>query len=113
MKSEGAIQIISNAHNLEILSIAKNYIKSDCGKHLQSLLKKSKSIKKLHLEFNELMTPGAKCLAQGIAKNTSLELLNIKGNVIGDQGIILIAQALKESKMNLKELDISLNEIGP
>jgi hypothetical protein len=25
----------------------------------------------------------------------------------------LIAQALKESKMNLKELDISLNEIGP
>ena len=39
--------------------------------------------------------------------------MNIKGNVIGDQGIILIAQALKESKTHLKELDISLNEIGP
>lgn len=76
-------------------------------------MKKSKTIKKLQLEFNELMTPGAKCIAMGLSKNTSLELLNIKGNVIGDQGLILIAQALKESKMNLKELDISLNEIGP
>jgi len=34
LKSEGAIQIIANAHNLEILSLAKNYLKSDCGKHL-------------------------------------------------------------------------------
>ena len=59
------------------------------------------------------MTPGAKCIAQGISKNSSLELLNLKGNVIGDQGIIMISQALKESKMTLKELDISLNEIGP
>jgi Ran GTPase-activating protein (RanGAP) involved in mRNA processing and transport len=59
------------------------------------------------------MVPGAKCIAQGISKNNSLESLNIKGNVIGDQGIILIAQALKESKTHLKELDISLNEIGP
>ena len=91
MKSEGAIQIIANAHNLEILSLAKNYLKSDCGKQLQSLLKRSKSIKKLQLEFNELMTPGAKCIAMGLSKNTSLELLNIKGNVIGDQGLILIA----------------------
>jgi hypothetical protein len=30
------------------------------------------------------MTPGAKCIAAGLSKNSSLELLNIKGNVIGD-----------------------------
>jgi Ran GTPase-activating protein (RanGAP) involved in mRNA processing and transport len=85
------MQIIAHAHHLEVLSLAKNYLKSDCGKQIYNLLKKSKSIKKLHLEFNELMTPGAKCIAQGIAKNQSLELLNLKGNVIGDQGIIMIA----------------------
>lgn len=59
------------------------------------------------------MIPGAKCIAQGLSKNQSLEVLSLKGNVIGDQGLILIAQALKESKINLKELDISLNEVGP
>lgn len=67
----------------------------------------------MQLEFNELMVPGAKCIASGLAKNHTIESLNIKGNIIGDQGIILLANALKESKSQLKELDISLNEIGP
>lgn len=59
------------------------------------------------------MVPGAKCIASGLAKNFTIESLNIKGNIIGDQGIILLANALKESKSSLRELDISLNEIGP
>ena len=58
------------------------------------------------------MVPGAKCIAQGIPKNNTLESLNIKGNVIGDQGMILIAQSLRDAPQ-LKELDVSLNEIGP
>ena len=41
-----------------------------------------------------------------------VESLNIKGNVIGDQGMILLAQSLQYAP-NLKELDVSLNEIGP
>ena len=40
------------------------------------------------------MVHGSKFLAQGIQRNTSLEYLNIKGNVIGDQGMILLAQSL-------------------
>jgi hypothetical protein len=47
LKSEGAIPIINASHNLESLSLAKNYMKSDCGKPLQNLLKKSKVIKRL------------------------------------------------------------------
>ena len=38
--------------------------------------------------------------------------MNIKGNVIGDQGMIFLAQSLHEAP-NLRELDVSLNEIGP
>lgn len=45
--SEGAIPIISAAHNLEVLSLAKNNLKSDVGKHLEKLLKKSVCLKKL------------------------------------------------------------------
>ena len=54
------------------------------GKPLEKLLKKSRSLKKLNIEYNELMVHGSKNLAQGIQRNTSLESLNIKGNVIGD-----------------------------
>jgi Ran GTPase-activating protein (RanGAP) involved in mRNA processing and transport len=52
-------------------------------------------------------------LAEGLVKNTTLEHLNIKGNVIGDSGMILLASALRNGCRNLKELDVSLNEIGP
>ena len=45
--SEGAIPIINSALNLETLSLAKNNLKSDVGKPLEKLLKKSKMIKKL------------------------------------------------------------------
>ena len=69
-------------------------------------------IKKVYLEFNELMVSGTKWIAKGLTHNKTLEVLNIKGNIIGDEGMILIAQSLPQAP-NLKELDISLNEIGP
>ena len=112
LKSEGAIPIIKSAGNLEVLSLAKNFMRSDVGKPLAKLLKASKVLKKLHLEFNELMVAGAKWVSKGISFNKSLEVLNIKGNIIGDEGLVLLASALTSSP-NLKELDISLNEVGP
>lgn len=87
-------------------------MRSDVGKPLAKLLKTSKAIKKLYLEFNELMVPGAKWIAKGLSHNKTLEILNIKGNIIGDEGMILIAESLSSTPF-LKELDISLNEIGP
>ena len=51
-------------------------------------------IKKMYLEFNELMVSGAKWIAKGLTHNKTLEVLNIKGNIIGDEGMILIAQSL-------------------
>jgi Ran GTPase-activating protein (RanGAP) involved in mRNA processing and transport len=58
------------------------------------------------------MVAGAKNLSEGIMRNTSLESLNIKGNVIGDQGMVLLAKGIAQAP-NIRELDISLNEIGP
>jgi Ran GTPase-activating protein (RanGAP) involved in mRNA processing and transport len=87
-------------------------MRSDVGKPLAKLLKTSRAIKKLYLEFNELMVPGAKWISKGLSHNKTLEVLNIKGNIIGDEGMILIAESLASAPC-LKELDISLNEIGP
>jgi len=91
LKSEGAMPIIKSSINLEHLSLANNFMKSDVGKPLAKLLKASKCMKKLQLEFNELMVQGAKWIAKGVAQNKTLEVLNIKGNIIGDDGLILIA----------------------
>jgi len=55
---------------------------------------------------------GCKWIAKGISQNKTLEHLNIKGNGIGDDGIILLAESLK-SASSLTFLDISVNEIGP
>lgn len=91
LKSEGAIPIINSAYHVEQLNLAKNFLKSDVGKPLQKLLKNSKYIKVLNLEFNELMVQGIKSISQGLVKNNSLEVLNVKGNIIGDQGMIMLA----------------------
>jgi hypothetical protein len=63
LKSEGAIPIINSSVNLETLNLAKNGLKSDVGKPLEKLLKKSRMLKKLNLEYNELMVHGSKALA--------------------------------------------------
>jgi hypothetical protein len=63
LKSSGAIQILSNARCLENLAIANCQLKSDCGMAIQQLLKKSKRLIRLQLEYNELMTPGAEAIA--------------------------------------------------
>ena len=66
LKSEGAIPIINSAGHLETLNLAKNNLRSDVGKPLQKLLKKSGVLKKLSLEYNDLMVHGTKALSQGI-----------------------------------------------
>jgi Ran GTPase-activating protein (RanGAP) involved in mRNA processing and transport len=53
--SEGAIPIINSAEDLRVLNLAKNHLKADCGKPLKKLLRKTKRLTKLQLEYNELM----------------------------------------------------------
>jgi len=64
--------------------LAKNLLKSDVGKHLAQLLKRSDKIQKLNLEYNELEMVGTRQLSLGIARSTSLKSLSLKANIIGD-----------------------------
>lgn len=57
------------------------------------------------------MVQGCKWIAKGLKDNSTLQILNIKGNIIGDDGCVLLAESLVGNKKLLK-LDISLNEIG-
>ena len=62
-------------------------MKSDVGKPLAKLMKHSNCLQKLSLEFNELGVEGCRHIAKGISASTTLDSLNIKGNMIGDEGI--------------------------
>lgn len=66
-------------------------MKSDVGKPLAKLLKSSECLKRLYVEYNELMVQGAKWIAKGLKNNDTLQALNMKGNIIGDDGCILLA----------------------
>jgi len=41
-------------------------MKSDVGKPLAKLLKSTTTLKKLYIDINELMVPGAKWIAKGL-----------------------------------------------
>jgi Ran GTPase-activating protein (RanGAP) involved in mRNA processing and transport len=66
LKSEGAIPIIKSAMRLEHLNLSKNFMKSEVGKPLAKLLKATKNLKRLYVEYNELMVQGAKWVAKGL-----------------------------------------------
>ena len=40
---------------------------------------------------------GTKQIAKGILQNNTLEILNIKGNLFGDDGIILLSESVNSS----------------
>jgi hypothetical protein len=40
---------------------------------------------------------GCKQIAKGIKENSSLQCLNIKGNMIGDDGVIVLAESLRDA----------------
>lgn len=46
----------------------------------------------MSLEFNELGPEGAKWIGKGLESCKTLEVLNLKGNMIGDEGICSIAE---------------------
>ena len=57
-------------------------------KPLAKLLKFSRNLQRLSLEFNELGVQGIKWLAKGISASQSIESINVKGNMIGDEGMV-------------------------
>lgn len=51
-------------------------------------------------------------MANGISANTSLRILNLKGNILGDDGTFHLVSALQGNE-TIRELNIGVNEIGP
>lgn len=55
---------------------------------------------------------GAKAVADLLMFNTSLQLLDLRGNGLGNDGAVVVSRALREhTNEQLRELDLGYNEI--
>ena len=71
-------------------------------------------VQELGLNSNGIGPDGAKAVAALCAAMASLTKVLVGGNELGDEGTIILCDALRESTATkVQELDLSLNRIGP
>ena len=103
--STGAIAIANSLlHNtsLEVLYMNYNAIGQDGTKAIAQAITNNKILKKLYINNCKIST-GATAIAYSLLHNTSLEVLDMSFNAIGQDGAIVISQAIINNK-TLKEL---------
>ena len=64
LKSEGAEHILKAGGALESLDLGKNYISAKSGPAIKAYVENNPYLKKLNLEFNELMAKGIEPLTK-------------------------------------------------
>lgn len=97
---------------LKKLNLSWNAVGSDGCKAISKALAFT-SLTELDLSNNRLLLDGAKALANGLRKNTSLEILKVGQNIIESVGVCCILKALMmSSESKLKILDISGTDLN-
>jgi len=72
LKTQGASNILLSAFNLESLDLGKNYITFSIGPLLKEYIERNLSLRRLNLEFNELLSSGMTFIAKGILQTKKL-----------------------------------------
>eukprot|EP00802_Teleaulax_amphioxeia_P007251 Tamp_07257.p2 GENE.Tamp_07257~~Tamp_07257.p2 ORF type:complete len:165 (-),score=25.92 Tamp_07257:952-1446(-) len=68
-------------------------------------------LKELDLSYNLMSAEGASALVPFLSgEDVKLEVLNLRGNQLGDEGALLLAAALHSNK-SIRTLDLSNNDI--
>ena len=101
-------------HNyaVEILDVSQRAITDEGAKMIASALHNNTGLKKLVLWSNLIGDQGALALADALKHNvTTLEYLDLSNNLIGDVGALALGEAL-ETYPHMIELDLRGNMIG-
>lgn len=99
-----------NKPNFTHLSIYKGQVDDDGAKELATGLEKNSTLTSLNLRDNSIKDKGAIVLAQAIAKNRTLNDLNLIENRIGDTGAKALAKGVEENT-TLTNLKLEFNPI--
>ena len=103
--------LIMNEKHIQSLTIQFAGLTSSGMVALKKGLKFCKHLCTLNLSANKLNSDSASALAKGIRACVSLKVLNLSKCGIGKDGAEIIAKGLEE--LSLKELNVSVNFIGP
>ena len=103
--------------SLMVLRLTENNIKAMSIEGLITGVETTEESKLVELDLskNQIEASGAVQLAKLLCvASSALEILNVSHNLIGDEGAMTLAEALKSDKVDsrLKELDLTHNEIG-
>ena len=97
-------------NNVQTLNVSRNSIASDLKmfKMLSKFLNCNKILLDLNLSFCGIKAKAAELLGKGIRGNTTLQVLNLKGNEI-KKGIVDLARPFLEFKkpLSIRDLDLS------
>jgi Ran GTPase-activating protein (RanGAP) involved in mRNA processing and transport len=77
---------------------------------LSFLLQENETLQELTLSENMLGDDGVEILAQGLSRNRTLQLLDLRSNGIGKEGVKVFSQVIQKS-VSLVNLSLAMNEI--
>jgi len=107
---ENLANVLSNNTSLKILDLSYNKIGDIGALHLATSLRYNTTLQKLNLTRNDITDNGATYLGNALKYNTGLQALNLTRNDITD-GVKKLAEGLFNNT-SLKILDLSYNKIG-
>mmetsp|Transcript_11464 Transcript_11464/g.32528 ORF Transcript_11464/g.32528 Transcript_11464/m.32528 type:complete len:403 (+) Transcript_11464:61-1269(+) len=108
-------EALAEYHIIAAIDLSFNFIDDNGAGSLASFLQRNKSLKYLNLAGNNIGPEGAGKLAEAIQMRDSsgeggLQVLNLNGNAIKDEGVLSIAGALRDNK-SLKVLELGSTDM--
>jgi len=103
-------QTLEINHTITCINLSNNNIGDDGAKEIAEALEKHKRLESLDISFNNITFVGTEYLGKSLTNYTSLKRLAIDNNKLRDKGSIHFCTIYLT--MNLKDLNISFNEIG-
>jgi Ran GTPase-activating protein (RanGAP) involved in mRNA processing and transport len=106
----GLAEIIKrNDTSLQVLHLSYNRL-SDITQ-LADAVATNDTLMELHLDYNQIHAPSALALARALQHNSTLRILKLNHNAVGDEGCCALAQHALASNTTLRTLGLRSNHI--
>ena len=106
-----ALKDINNNTALEVLYLGDNNIGDEGARCIADMLVVNKSLQDIDLSSNKINAKGAKYLADALKENDTLKELAIDNNNIGDGGAVRITEAIQHNQ-SVKTLALGFNNMS-
>ena len=110
IKNKGARSIIENGNSLISIDLSNNELTPEVCLDLKNLIIRSKSLKEIIWNDNNVGIKGISCIVEALKQNTKLKSLSLRNSNLGQLGVQELANGLMNNEY-LKILDLGCNNI--